>query len=258
MAQAGYAPFSSLTSPFQALRQPLRMLFERSTSPYRRTPHGKLYLGEGQPVIVFPVLGGGAGSTAELRRVLDEAGFVSYDWGLGVDTGPRDMSLNDWLRKLEEKVIDVFESTHSPVTLLGWSLSGIYAREVAKRTNPLVRQVITMGTPFNTDADPQRRCSIFKVLEEGQGGRMALNIRHRLRQCPPVPFTSLYSRGDGVVPWELCVEAETPLTENIEIPGVTHLRLPTHPRALEVITHRLAQPEGIWRPFEAATRSFLS
>src|SRR6478609_8312840 len=87
-----------------------------------------------------------------LRKLLDDAGFSSHDWGMGVDTGPRDGNLNRWLRDLEEKVIDVAESEGSSVTLLGWSLSGIYARELAKRTSPLVRQVITLGTPFNTSS----------------------------------------------------------------------------------------------------------
>ena len=255
MGQGGPLSFSSSKPAFSGLSQPLRSLFQRSSRAFRRTSQGRIYLGEGQPVIVMPVLGGGPASTAELRQVLDGAGFTTYDWGLGVDTGPRDMNLNRWLRKLEEKVIDVFETERATVTLLGWSLSGIYAREVAKRTNPLVRQVITLGTPFNTAADPQHRCMIFKVLDGGEGS-MALNIRHRLRQCPPVPFSSLYSKTDGVVPWQLCLEKESPVTENIEIPGAIHLRLPSHPKALEVITHRLAQPEGAWKPF-GESRSFL-
>lgn len=250
MNQAGQMAFGSSLPTLGALTQPLRRLLQPATLKYRQTPEGRIYSGDGQPVLVFPVLGGGPASTAALRRVLEDAGFSTYDWGLGIDTGPRDMSFNRLLRTLEERVIDVFETAQASVTLLGWSLSGIYAREVAKRTNPLVRQVITLGTPFNTEADPGHRCMIFKVLD-GQQGRMSVNIRHRVRQRPPVPFTSLYSKTDGIVPWELCLEKESPETENIELSGVTHRHLPTHPRALEVITHRLAQAEGQWRPFSA-------
>ena len=205
-------------------------------------------------MIVFPVHGGGAGSTATLRRLLDNAGFVSYDWGMGVDTGPRDRNLNRWLRELEEKVIDVAEAAGSSVSLLGWSLSGIYAREVAKRANPLVRQVITMGTPFNTMAD-HHQCPLIKVLEIGDGS-LAVNLRHRLSQSPPVPSTSIYSKTDGLVPWEMCVAKETMQSENIEVEGATHRGLPAHPRALEAITHRLAQPDGEWRPFGAGAGLF--
>ncbi|MDB5946040.1 MAG: hypothetical protein JWQ33_1066, partial [Ramlibacter sp.] len=217
LSEAGFMSFVQPAVPaLNALRQPLRALLKRCTPATKRAGDATVYLGQGQPVIVFPVLGGGPASTAPLRKVLDDAGFVTHDWGMGVDTGPRDRNLNRWLRELEERVIDVAEAEGSSVTLLGWSLGGIYARELAKRTNPLVRQVITLGTPFNTDADAQQRCPLFKVLESGYGS-MAVNIRHRLRQCPPVPYTSIYSKSDGLVPWELCVEKESAEAENIEV-----------------------------------------
>lgn len=257
MAQAGFMSMMHPATPaFDALRLPLRALLKRCAPTIRRDGDNTVYLGQGQPVMVFPVLGGGPDSTAALRQSLDDAGFVSYDWGMGVDTGPRDRNLNRWLRELEEKLIDVAEAEGSSVTLLGWSLSGIYARELAKRTNPLVRQVITLGTPFNTTADPQQRCPLIKVLESGYGS-LAVNLRHRLGQTPPVPCTSIYSKTDGLVPWELCVEKETTQSENIEVEGATHRGLPAHPKVLEAITHRLAQPDGDWRPFDAtASRAF--
>ncbi|HYF19179.1 MAG TPA: hypothetical protein VEA40_15020, partial [Ramlibacter sp.] len=81
--------------------------------------------------------------------------------------------------------------------------------------------------------------------------RLPLAVRARLRQPPPVPCTSIYSVDDGVVRPEQCRERESAETENVEITGARHQELPGHPRALEVITHRLAQPEGVWRPFES-------
>jgi pimeloyl-ACP methyl ester carboxylesterase len=238
-----------------ALRQPLRALLKRCAPTVRREGEADVYLGQGQPVIVFPVLGGGPESTAPLRRLLDDAGFCSYDWGMGVDTGPRDRNLNRWLRELEEKLIDVAEREASSVSLLGWSLSGIYARELAKRTNPLVRQVITLGTPLNALAQTDHRCPLIKVLENGNGS-LAVNLRHRLSQRPPVPTTSIYSRTDGLVPWQLCVDKETTESENIEVDGATHRGLPAHPTVLEAITERLAQPEGEWRPFKGKARAY--
>ncbi len=248
MSQAGLLSSLSPAQALDGLAQPIRGLFH-SPRP-RRTPQGRLYEGKGQPVIVFPREGTGPESSAPLRRTLLQAGFRPFDWGFGVDQGPRGMGLGRWLRKLEDCVIDAFEATQAPVTLLGWGLSGIYARELAKRANPLVRQVITLGTPFNTAADPQRRCRVFSLLDAGPD-RMPLSIRTRLRQRPPVPVTSIYSKDDGVVRWEQCVETETAESENIELPGARHEELPMHPKALEAITHRLAQPDGQWRPFEA-------
>lgn len=250
MSQAGLlAGFSSAGLAPEGLRQPLRQLFQAPR--VRRTAEGRLYEGDGQPVIVFPLQGTGPESTASLRATLQQVGFDPHDWGHGVDRGPGQMGLGRWLRKLEECVIDVFEVTQAPVTLLGWGLSGIYARELAKRTNPLVRQVITLGSPFNTAADPQRQCRLIAMLDCGPE-RMPLAVRTRLRQRPPVPCTSIYSRDDGVVRWEQCVGMESADSENIELSGVRHEALHTHPRALEVITQRLAQPEGEWKRFEAA------
>jgi hypothetical protein len=75
--------------------------------------------------------------------------------------------------------------------------------------------------------------------------------RQRLGQRPPVPFTAVYSLSDGVVPWRFCVDTESPTSENIAIAQATHLELAHHPVSLEVITHRLAQPHGDWRAFDA-------
>lgn len=249
MSQAGLLSGLSPAHTLDAVPQPLPQPFR---SPHvRRTPEGRLYQGCGQPAIVFPRQGTGPESTAALRSTLERAGFRPHDWGNGVDEGPRGISLERWLRKLEECLLDVFETSQAPVTLVGWGLSGIYARELAKRAHPLVRQVITLGTPFNTAADPQRRCKVVALLDSGPG-RMPLSMRTRLRQCPPVPFTSLYSRDDGLVRWEQCVEKESTQSENIELAGVRHEELASHPKALEVITHRLAQPDGAWKPFETA------
>jgi len=247
MRQAGSPPFSP-APVLDALRLPLRRLIHRAIQPYRHTPRGKLYLGDGQPVMVFPVFGSGPGSTARLRRILGDVGFTPHDWGLGVDEGPGKAGLNRRLRRLEEQVIEVFEAQRRPVTLLGWGLSGIYVREVAKRAIPLVRQVITLGTPFKIAADSRRRCAMLQALNDSSDPRLAA-LWARLRQRPPVPCTSIFSMTDAVVPWDLCVEVESADSENIRIETATHLDLPLHPQVLEVVTHRLAQPDDEWRPF---------
>ncbi|MFL6695316.1 MAG: alpha/beta hydrolase [Ramlibacter sp.] len=234
---------------------PLRQLFQRGTAQ-RSVTGARLWQGDGQPVLVFPRQGTGPESTAPLREVLTQSGFRAFDWGHGVNRGPGQMGLNRWLRKLEECVIDVFETTQAPVTLLGWGLSGIYARELAKRANPLVRQVITVGTPFNTAADPQRQCKLVGMLDSGPE-RMPLVVRQRLRQRPPVPCTSLYSKDDGLVRWQQCVDHDSAECEHIEVPGATHDDLAMHPLALEIITHRLAQPEDEWRPYALQERATL-
>ncbi len=247
MAHVAFRARIPLRHMLDAIRQPWSRLLHGAS---RRTADGKLYVGQGQPVMVFPVFGGGPGSTARLRNVLDQAGFTSYDWGQGVDKGPGALGLNHCLGLLEEQVIDAFEIERRPVTLVGWGLSGIYAREVAKRTTPLVRQVITLSTPFNLAVPGRQPCSMLRALHDKQG-RMDSAVALRLRQRPPVPCTSVYSMSDRAVPWQMCLETESLMSENILVPAVNHTHLGNHPKVLEVITHRLAQPEAAWRPFDA-------
>jgi hypothetical protein len=248
MGLAGFSSFSP-RPVLDALRHPLRHLVREVTRPSLQTVEGKVYLGEGQPVMVFPVLGGGPESTVRLRGALARAGFSAYDWGLGLDSGPGEFGLDQCLRRLEEQVIELFEAERRTITLLGWSLSGIYAREVAKRIDPLVRQVITLGTPFNTTADPRRQCEMLRALESGQ--RLDAAVWQRIAQRPTVPCTSIYSMSDASAPWQLCVQSESATFENIQVMVGSHLEMPSHPKVLEVITHRLAQPAGEWRPFRS-------
>lgn len=230
-----------------AIRQPWSRLVNLAA---RRTADGRLYVGQGQPVMVFPVFGGGPTSTARMRAVLNRAGFISYDWGLGVDKGPQGLGLGHCLRRLEEHVIDAFEMERRPITLVGWGLSGIYAREVAKRTTPMVRQVITLSTPFNLAATGQRPCSMLRALQDKQG-RLDPAVALRLRQRPPVPCTSIYSMTDKAVPWQMCVDTESLMSENILVSAANHTHLAEHPKVLEIVSQRLAQSEGAWRPYDA-------
>jgi hypothetical protein len=248
MPHTGLSSFSP--APVLDALRPLQRLIHRATQPCRHTDQGRIYLGDGQPVMVFPVFGGGSESTWRLRLTLRDAGFRTHDWGLGVDEGPGDAGLGRCLVRLEEQVVEVFEDSRRPVTLLGWGLSGLYAREVAKRMSPLVRQVITLGTPFRATGDTSRECAMLSALC-ASGEKTEASLWTRLRQRPPVPCTSIFSESDAVVPWQMCVETESADSENIRIESATHLDLPLHPRVLEVVSHRLAQPEDDWRPFAA-------
>lgn len=225
------------------LRRPWRQLWDRPPAGAPRP--GLLARGRGQPALVFPTLGAGPDATSSLRRALDHAGFHCHDWGLGFDVGPRAGKLRQRLRQLEERVIDVFETEREPVTLVGWGLSGLYARELAKRAAPIVRQVITLGTPFNTAAG---QCTLLATLHD-DGGGLPPELAQQLRECPPVPCTSIYSLADELVPWPMCIAPDSACSEHVMVAGCAHRQLPDHRRVREVIADRLAQPPGDWRPF---------
>jgi pimeloyl-ACP methyl ester carboxylesterase len=224
---------------------PLRRGVQRS----RRNGEHRIYLGDGQPVLVLPEFGGGPETTASLRRVLRDAGFAPHDWGLGADNGPNH-GLSPLLRQVEERVIDVFETDRRGVTLLGFGLSGIYAREVAKRTSPLVRSVITVGTPLRI-LDPTNRCFMLRALFTPRA-RVDMETINRMRQRPPVPCTSIYTITDEAVPWDLAEDVESLMSENVMVPAHHHNQLAMHPLTIETITHRVSLPEAEpeWRPFD--------
>jgi pimeloyl-ACP methyl ester carboxylesterase len=133
------------------------------------------------------------------------------------------------------------------VSLIGWSLGGIYARELAKAMPDAVRQVITLGTPFTGHP---KATNAWRIYEWATGHKIgAPDIHEPLRTAPPVPTTSIFSRSDGVVAWQCSLERESAHTENIEVQA-SHLGMGMNPLALYAIADRLAQPEDDWQPFD--------
>jgi pimeloyl-ACP methyl ester carboxylesterase len=178
--------------------------------------------GDGHGVLVFPGLLAGDGSTVPLRGFLRWLGYRVRGWDLGRNHGPTEPVLAGLPRAL----FDHAERTGRPVSLVGWSLGGIYARELARRHPHHVRQVITLGSPYaraNPSARPWSR-----------------PIR--------VPSTSVYSRLDGVVAWQTCIEPETATHQNVEV-RCSHLGFGVDPATLWLIADRLAVPAGQRVPF---------
>ncbi|RYY73486.1 MAG: alpha/beta hydrolase, partial [Comamonadaceae bacterium] len=120
-------------------------------------------VGDDHPVVVYPGLGGGAMSTAHLRRFLQASRFAVRDWEGGVNTGP-DGHFDDWLGKLVQRVRDLHADHGRKVSLIGWSLGGVYAREIAKLCPGSVRQVVTMGTPFGSLGGGNHAGTVYKLL----------------------------------------------------------------------------------------------
>ena len=102
--------------------------------------------GDGHSVLVFPGFGGSDRSTAILRRYLDSMGHETHAWELGVNLGPATPGIPD---ALWERLMNIHaDGAEQKVSLVGWSLGGVYARLLAKLYPQLVRQVVTLGSPF--------------------------------------------------------------------------------------------------------------
>ena len=203
----------------------------------------KAPVGDWHPVLVLPGFLASDFSTRALRRFLSARGYAAHGWRLGTNVGPSP----EVAASMVERLAKLRRRYGRPVSLIGWSLCGIYARELARRFAVDVRQVITLASPFR-DVEATNVPRFLRVFAERR--RLPDKDAYRARLADPltVPSTAIWSRTDGIAHWESCREAEGPLRENIEVPS-SHLGMGHHPVVLLTIADRLAQPEGEWRPF---------
>ena len=198
--------------------------------------------GDGHPVLVYPGFMATDMSTRPLRRLLRTLGHQVAGWEQGRNLGPRDHTL----ARAQQHIVDLHARTGRTVSLVGWSLGGLYARELAKLAPQCVRIVVSMGSPFTGPEDANHAKGLYRWLHRG---RPSARAPRDLLTPPPVPTTSIYSRSDGIVSWQCSVEQAGPATESIEV-AASHLGLGVNPLALYALADRLAQPEGQWQPFD--------
>lgn len=197
--------------------------------------------GDGHAVLVLPGLGTGNAATLLTRSFLEARGFAPHGWNHGLNLGFRP-GVMDGLRSQLRSLAD---ADGRKVSLVGWSLGGVMARELAKEMPEDVRCVVTLGSPFTGHP---RETNAWRLYEWVSGHRIGHDDLHLpLRTTPPVPTTSIYSRSDGVVSWRCSVERAQPQAESIEVEA-SHLGLGVNPAVLAAIADRLAQPEGSWAP----------
>ena len=198
--------------------------------------------GDGHAVIVFPGLAAGDLSTLPLRSFLATRGYSAHGWELRLNFGPR----RGVIEKCLERIRRIRRESGGPVSLVGWSLGGVYARELAKMAPGDVRCVVTLGSPFT--GHPKSN-NAWRIYELASGHRLEASEEFaRVGAPPPVPTTSIFSRSDGIVAWPCCVQAQGPLAESIEVSS-SHIGIGMNPAAWFAVADRLAQPRGRWRPF---------
>ena len=146
---------------------------------------------DGPPLMVIPGFLANDRTTLGLQRALAEAGYRVTGWGLGLNTGVKP----DTVERIAERV-DRFGGSR-PVILVGWSLGGIYAREVAKARPELIAKVVTLGSPFSGD---RRSNNVWRLYERVAGHPVdAPPIDSDPSIKPPVPTLAIWSRRDGIV-----------------------------------------------------------
>lgn len=199
--------------------------------------------GDGHPVLVLPGFMANDFSTRALRRFLRDHGYAAHGWKLGRNTGPNPKLVTSLVERFQE----LQQRYDRHLSLIGWSLGGIYARELARALPSYVRQVITLASPFR-DVEATNVPTFLHARRRRHPDEAAL--RAQLRLPLSVPTTAIYSRTDGIASWQSCVADPGPHSESIEVES-SHLGIGHHPVVLLTIADRLAQPEGTWKPFVA-------
>ncbi|WP_369252902.1 esterase/lipase family protein [Geodermatophilus amargosae] len=206
----------------------------------------RLPAGDGHPVLVLPGLMADDMSTVTLRRTLRRLGYRVHGWRLGRNIGPTAECVEGMAQRIE----DLSDRYGRPISLIGQSLGGIFARDLARKAPDAVRQVITLGSPFGLQSDSQTRA--HKVFERYSHLHVEKRTLPLESGCAPLemPSTSIYSQHDGIVAWQACLDRLGPQSENIAV-YASHLGMGHNPAVIYAVADRLAQPEGTWRPFRA-------
>lgn len=201
--------------------------------------------GDGHPVLVLPGLGATDVSTLLLRGFLDDLGYTTYAWEMGINRGFHD----ETDAALQSRLNIIHQKHQQKVSVIGQSLGGVYARELAKTAPQQVRQVITLGSPFSGHPLASTGVRFYEWLSGGKIEDLDFDRHFALRTTPPVPTTSVYSKLDGVVAWKCSIDKGTGQIENVHLRGATHCGMACSPTALYLLADRLAQKSDHWKPF---------
>jgi pimeloyl-ACP methyl ester carboxylesterase len=203
--------------------------------------------GDGHPVLALPGFLASDLSMAPMRRYLRELGYDAHAWRMGRNLGGL-ARVRDTLRS---RLGEIHAAAGRKVSLVGWSLGGVYARDLALQAPDMVRCVITLGSPFANDVRATNATRLYEALS-GERVDDQLELRDAIAGDLPVPASSIYSRSDGIVNWRTCLLRPSDRAENIEVHFASHIGLGVNPAALWAVADRLAQREGEFAPFDRA------
>lgn len=205
-------------------------------------------IGDGHPVLVIPGFMSSDSSTANLRRYIDDLGYTALGWDMG-----RNYGRPDYMKELRERVCSIADEYDSEVSIIGWSLGGIFARQLGKQQPDEVRQIITLGAPFRGVGKANNVAWLYNFLKGTK--RVAPASKELLADLPkpaPVPTTAIYTKQDGIVPWRLCMELEeTSIHQNVEVRG-SHFGLGHNPSVMRIIADRLQYERHNWTAFSSS------
>ena len=201
--------------------------------------------GDGHPVLALPGFLAGDLSMAPLRRYLTELGYEAHAWQMGRNLG----GIARLRRALRDRLAEIHASSGRKVSLVGWSLGGVYARDLALNAPEMVRYVVTLGSPFANDVRATNATRLYEALS-GEVVGDDPEFLEAIGGDLPVPTTSIFSRADGVVNWHTCLLRPSVAAENVEVYLASHVGLGVNPAVLWAVADRLAQHEGQFSQFD--------
>jgi len=189
--------------------------------------------GSNQPALFLPGLKASDISNLPMRSFLRRQGFQTFGWELGTNHG----DVERLMAPVIQRTVDLYERCGEAITLVGWSLGGILAREVARQRPELIAQVITYGTPVVGGPLYTSVNGVYSAVE-----RREIAVRLAERNLIPinVPITALYSQRDGIVAWRACIDTFSADIEHIEIESA-HIAMGIDPDVWEIVASRLAR-----------------
>lgn len=197
-------------------------------------------IGSSRAVLVIPGFVTGDAVTVTLRTFLRSLGHRPSGWGLGLNVG----ASHHIAAGVDRLLQDMAQRHSTTVDIVGWSAGGVFGRILAQNRPELVGQVISLGSPIRLR--PQQ--TNIGWLQDLVSRLFVTVPRHIDVDRVPVPSTTVWTRGDGVVPADLCRQTIGPNAEAVQVRG-THSALAFNPAVQYLIADRLAQHPGEWRPF---------
>ncbi len=242
-------PADRIVPPFagMAMIEPLRLLFETAGLFASAPLLAGAPRGDGHPVIVLPGFATSDAMTLLLRHFIAGLGYQVHPWLLGWNFDQH--SVGEEGQHIAARIAEIAERTGEKVSLIGWSLGGVIAREAARRDHGALRQVITLGSPFTGNPEATNLNTLYQMMTGNNVREEKSRRRYRESHRPlPVPSSALYSRTDGITAWENCVSEDGSESESIEVAS-SHFGFVANPAVFWAVADRLAQPQDGWRPF---------